>query len=175
MSPNAAIHSFYYARDRTWEPQKHGPFHFRRQDLPGSGLSPTTLIGVPELLVLPVRHAGPHLRRHKLVLRLLDGATPLVLPVVVPEQAKRRDSAPRLRAHHGQLCRAVLRRITGLEGLGADDIADGKGAADDGGGESALRRATDVGRSPLERRVSLAGLGKRMGLPVLATRVRRTW
>jgi len=107
------------------------------------------LVRVPKPLILPIRHSSPSLRRQEGVLGLGLGATALVLPDVVQEQAECGESAAGLGAHDGELGGAVFGGVTGLEGLRADDVAKGEGAGDDGGCEGALGRAGYIGHCPL--------------------------
>lgn len=71
------------------------------------------------------------------------------MPDIVKEEDKGDERAAGLGTHDGELGRAVVGGITSLEGLGADDVAEGEGPADDGGSEGALGRTGNVGDSPV--------------------------
>lgn len=107
------------------------------------------LVSVAELLVLPVRHVGPCLGGHVGILLLTLRRAPLVLPDVVQEQNERDHGTSGLGGHDGDLGGAELGFVLLLEGLGADDVAEGEGSTDNGGGESTLSGATNVGHNPL--------------------------
>ncbi len=108
------------------------------------------LVRVPETLVLPVSHRGPGLRGLVSVLSSLRRvATSLVLPGIINEEGNGRQDAAGQGTHNGDLGWAVVRCVAGLERLRANDVADGERAADNGGSEGTLRRAGDIGSSPL--------------------------
>lgn len=109
----------------------------------------THLVSVTEALVLLVRLRSPDLRVQVLLLILFELTTALVLPDVVHEEQDSGKGATSLGAHNGDLGGAVLGRVSGLEGLGTDDVTEGERSGDDGGGEGALGSSAKVGSSPL--------------------------
>jgi hypothetical protein len=105
------------------------------------------------MLVLLVGKRSPHLGRHegslgRLLLSAGGRVAALVGPNVVQVQDKSNERAAGLGAHDGNLGRPKVGSIASLEGLRTDDIAEGEGAADDGGGEGSLGSAAKVGGSP---------------------------
>jgi len=122
------------------------------------------LVRISEALVLLVRHGRPRLGRAvDLLVGLRGVATSLVLPDIVGEQGESGQHAARKSTHDGNLGRAVVGRIACLEGLGADDVADREGAADDGRGKGALGRSGDIGGNQLFLSAGFGG-GERIGL-----------
>jgi hypothetical protein len=111
--------------------------------------APCILIRIPEQLVLLVSHGGPHLRRQVSFLRLCSIATSLVSPDIVQKQSEGCQSTACLRAHDSKLGWSEIRRILGLECLRPNDVANGKGATDDGSSKGSLCGTTEVCSSPL--------------------------
>lgn len=100
--------------------------------------------------VLLVRQVGPDLGGlvQLLILLALAGAT-AVHPDVVDKEEKGGEGAAGLGAHDSKLGGAELGGVAGLEGLRADDVAEGEGAGDEGGGKGALGAAGDVDDGPV--------------------------
>ena len=108
------------------------------------------LIGVDKVRVLLVSHVGPHLGglvRLFILLSLIGTAA--VHPDVVHKEQEGNKSTAGLGTHNSKLGRAEIRGVLGLESLGSDDVAQGKGARDDGAGKGALGAAGDVDDSPV--------------------------
>lgn len=112
-------------------------------------------VSIPELLVLLVRHGCPDVGRHEGLLLLLAMVVAfLIRPDVIEEQSNGGDGATDLGAHDGQLSRAEVGGILGLKGLGAYNVAEGKGATDEGRGKGALGTSSTIGDGPLRLAMS---------------------
>lgn len=105
------------------------------------------------MLVLPVSERSPYIGRHEGVLSCLllatsGGVATLVGPGVVEEEEESGECTASLCAHDGNLGGSEIGSVGRLEGLGPDDVAEGEGTADDGGGECTLGGTAEVGGRP---------------------------
>jgi hypothetical protein len=101
--------------------------------------------------VLFVRQA----RKRLAVRNILARRSALRIPLLVDNaevdvQGNTESDDDALEAHHGRLCWCVSRSIPSLERLRTDDVANGKGGIQNGGGRALLRVASDVGSDPGE-------------------------
>lgn len=79
----------------------------------------------------------------------LFNASPLVRKDVVQVQHDRHEGRGRLRREHGGFGRVVVWRVSGLESLRADDVADRERARNGGAGERPFGLAGAVGGGPV--------------------------
>lgn len=69
--------------------------------------------------------------------------------MVVDEEGDGHDSSTGLGGHDSDLGRAVVGSISGLEGLGPNDVTNGEGTSNERSGDCSLGVAGDVGHGPL--------------------------
>jgi len=81
--------------------------------------------------------------------RPFSSASPLVLEDVVQVQHDRHEGRGRLGREHGDFGRVVVWRVSSLESLRADDVADREQARNGGAGERPFGLAAAVGGGPV--------------------------